>query len=88
MAVHIMLGGISIPCLQSCQNFGVGHNGVQGVLVVLEGALPEVFDALTGLMVDLDQQLVPTGFDNAGVEFFVILCNGGSILFFHCFDKF
>ena len=58
-----MLGGISIPCLQSCQNFGVGHNGVQGVLVVLEGALPEVFDALTGLMVDLDQQLViePSG---------------------------
>ena len=39
-------------------------------------------------MVDLDQQLVPTGFDDAGVEFFVILCNGGSILFFHCFDKF
>ena len=88
MAVHIMLGGISIPCLQSCQNFGVGIMAFKAFWLCWKVRCRKFFDALTGLMVDLDQQLVPTGFDDAGVEFFVILCNGGSILFFHCFDKF
>ena len=65
----------------------MGHNGIQCILVVLEGALPEAFDPLANLVVNPDQQLVAAGFDDGSVELFVIFCNGGGILTFHSFDK-